>query len=149
MTYKSILQSVTGKQNGSFRSMMWEKALPVKKSFSNQVVTKRSVGTVRFGIEYDHMKSVQEKRSNGTLPEQNSGLSWGQWKRYPYFIEHKGNTYLRCSVVPNNAIKTEYFLNGIKTTKEVIQNMCLKSAFSNHEKMDVFNVNIDNILYIK
>lgn len=149
MKYDILKKVVTGKQKGSFSSMVWERQLPVKKAYSGHIITKRSNGVVRFGVEYDNMKSVQQKRADGILPSENAGLTWGEWSMYPYFIKHKGNTYLRCTESPNNKVQTEYFLDGRKVFKEEISSMCLKSAFNNHGEMDCFTVNIDNIISVR
>ena len=149
MKYDILKKVVTGKQRGSFSSMVWEKQLPTKKAYSNHIITKRSNGVVRFGVEYDNMKNVQEKRENGILPNQNNGLKWGEWSVYPYFIKHKGNTYLRCTESKNNKIETEYFIDGKKASKEEVLPYCLKSAFTNHGEMDCFTVNIDNIISVR
>ena len=149
MKYSIIKEILKANVKGSFRSMTWEKELPVKKAFAGNVIVKRSSGVVRLGIDYDNIKAVQEKRAIGNLPEVNAGLPWGTWKAFPYLIEHKGNFYLRCAESKNNKIETQYFLNGRKVEKKDIENMCLKSAFTNHANMDVFNVNIENIISIR
>ena len=149
MKYSIIKEILKSNVKGSFRSMTWEKELPVKKAFAGNVIMKRSSGVVRLGIDYDNIKAVQEKRAIGSLPEVNAGLPWGTWKAFPYLIEHKGNFYLRCAESKNNKIETQYFLNGRKVEKKDIENMCLKSAFTNHANMDVFNVNIENIISIR
>lgn len=148
MKLDSVKRIVTGKQKGAFSSMLWERPMKLKKAFAGNVVTKRSKGTVRFGVEYDNMKAVQEKREGGVLPEKNAGLPWGEWSAYPYLISHKGNSYLRTSKVPGSKIETEYFLNGRKVEKKDVEAMCLKSEFSGNEA-DCFNVNVENILSIK
>lgn len=149
MNYQVIKTVLSRKQNGSFTSLVWERQLPVRKAYADNIVTKRSSGVVRCGISYDNMKSVQIKRADGILPAENAGLKWGEWLQYPNFIQHKGNIYLRCAESPNNKIKTEYFLNGRPVEKSEIEGICTKAAFTNHENLDVFTINVENILAIR
>ncbi len=55
------------------------------------VVEKVTSIVIRGGVEYDNQKVVMEGRDDGTLPEENAGLPWGQWVEYPFHIEHKGS----------------------------------------------------------
>jgi len=135
-------------KKGSFHSVMYEKALPVRKGVDAFIV-KRTELSVRFGVEYDNVKAVQVKRVDGTLPSVNAGLPWGAWKHYGYFIENKGKVYARMYTVPNTKPKTKYFLNGREVAKETIEPMCLKSAFSSHSEIDCFTIDVENILAIE
>ena len=147
MLYSSLKNKLLKIQKGQFHSVLWERSCKTKKVYGNNVIIKRSSAVVRFGVEYDNIQAVQEKRASGELPAQNSGLQWGQWLLYPYFIKHKDNIYLRCSTVPNTKVKSEYFLNGAKVSFEQVENMLLASE-KNAKKAEVFTINIDNILSI-
>lgn len=147
MLYAQIKNKVNRINKGQFHSILWERPCKTKKAYNGNVVVKRSSAVVRFGIGYDNINAVKEKRANGELPAQNSGLQWGEWLVYPYFIKHKDNIYLRCSTVPNTKVKSEYFLNGVKVPFEQVENMLLASE-KNTKKAEVFTVNIDNILSI-
>lgn len=150
MDFNTLKKIVLGKQKGSFSSMVWEKELPLKKAFKgNNIVTKRSYGVVRCGIVYDNINSVQEKRATGVLPAVNNGLVWGEWLIPNYFIKHNGKIYLRCAESKANKIKTVYFLNGRPVEKSAVEPMCLASAFSKHDSLDVFTINIENIISIR
>ena len=138
MTFENLKKVVLSGAKGSFRSVLWERPMKTKKAFSNCVITKRTSAVVRFGVDYNNIKAVQEKRSNGELPNVNAGLPWGQWKMFPYFIEHKGNMYLRCAISPKNKMQTEYFLNGRKVEKSVIEGMVLASELKGKENVDIF-----------
>ena len=86
---------------------------------------------IRGGIEYDNQGVVIEGRENGSLPEENAGLPWGQWAEYPFHIEHKGSDYARFYSASGIAFepKVEYYLNGELTTKAAIEPLCLASEF--------------------
>lgn len=149
MNYNTIKRIVLSKQKGTFSSMVWEKPLPIRKAYNGITIVKRTYGTIRLGVTYDNMGAVKEKRENGQLPSENMGLTWGAWSLFPYFIEHKGNKYLRVSLDKNNKLRSEYFLNGLPCTKEQAQIYCTKAAFSNGNIPDVLSVNIDNIIALK
>jgi hypothetical protein len=95
------------------------------------VVEKVTSFVIRGGIEYDNQKIVKEGREDGSLPEENAGLPWGQWAEYPFHIEHKGSDYARFYAASGLSFepKVEYFLNGKLTTKAVIEPLCLASEF--------------------
>ena len=162
MNFETLKKVVLSGTKGAFRSIVWEREMKTKKAYADYNIVKRSTAVVRFGVEYDNIKAVQEKRSTGELPAQNAGLQWGEWLLYPYFIKHKGNIYLRCAtskvkrwrhnayfICYTGRIKSEYFLNGRKIDKAIIENMCLASEFRQTEKLDVFTINCENIIAIR
>ena len=148
MTYKDIMNTITTTGKGTFHRMTWSKELKTLAKYKDAFkVEKESTATVRFGVQYDNMKSVQGKRESGELPQENAGLPWGEWKEYPYTISHKGNEYLRASITPTTKIKTVYKLNGKEVDKTEIEK--LVRAESKGSKPDVLTVNIENIKNIK
>ena len=153
MNYRTLRQAIMQKPNGSFTSLLWERPCKVlakvAKEHPELVVTKRVRATVRLGVQYDNMASVQEKRASGELPAVNAGLTWGTWLDYPNFIQYKGKIYLQCAEAPNSPMDVEYFINGRRATKEAAQVICPKSEFTDHGKLDKFTVNIEHILNIR
>lgn len=150
MELEKVKGIVKAKQNGSFVGMEWERELPVRAAYKgNTRVIKKSKGVVRFGVEYDNIKAVQQKRKDGELPSENEGLKWGEWEEYPYFIKHNEKHYLRCTESHNNRVRTEYLLNGRPVSKDELESICTKAAFTQHQDLDVFTINIDNIVAIK
>lgn len=149
MIYARVKKAVELKGKGQFSRVKWEKTLKTRKNVTDKV-QKYSEVTARFGIDYDHMKAVQEKRDLGILPSQNQGLPWGQWID-ENFIGHKGNTYLRIYLIPNNHVKSEYFINGMPATKEECEPLCLASEFRKptDEEPTVFTINTENLVFIK
>ena len=95
------------------------------------VVEKVTSIVIRGGVEYDNQKVVVEGREDGTLPEENAGLPWGQWVEYPFHIEHKGSDYARFYAASGLSFepKVEYYLNGELTTKAIVEPLCLASEF--------------------
>jgi hypothetical protein len=149
MKYETLKHIITAKQKGSFSHLIWEKQLPVRKAFNGVTVVKRTQGTVRAGVTYDNMGAVQTKRETGILPSENAGLTWGTWSEFPFFISYKGAQYLRVSLDRNNKLESEYYINGVKASKEQAQMYCTKAAFPDGAKPDVLTIKVDNIISIR
>ena len=151
MTALELQEKILNFKKGSFQKLQWERELKLYKKYENQdiKITKFSEGVVRFGIEYDNMKAVQEKRENGELPQDNQGLNGLEWLLYPYLLKNikSGKVYVRVNTT-GNKIKTRYFMNGEEITKEVAEEYCTASNFSKGQAVEVFNVGIENIVAV-
>ena len=153
MRYEEVIKKIHSVPAGQFINIETAKPLKVRKEYRGNTVVKSSHKTVRFGVKYDNMKSTKEGRANGTLPAVSSGLPWGNWKpgEENYIIEHKGNTYLRCATSPNKG-KSYYFINGVLSTKEEAEKMCLASEFAKPKegakKTPVMCIKTDSIVTI-
>jgi len=99
-------------------------------------VEKRTEAVIRTGVDYDKIKTVQEGREDGSKPEKNAGLPWGEWVEFPWHIQHKGTDYLR--LYPASGLefqaKTTYYLNGEEVAQEIVEPLCLASEFKVNEK---------------
>lgn len=134
-------------KKGTIVTVTAEKTMKVKKG--NAPIQKISTFQARLGVTYDNMKSVQEKREDGRLPEENQGLPWGRWKTFPYVIEHKGKEYIRFSKV-NSSVphKTVYLRDGQEISLDEVKRVALASEF-NKSDLDCFNIPADNIIELK
>lgn len=123
---KSILKS----HKGANLSVILGKQLKTRKT-ETALVEKVTSIVIRGGIGYDNQKVVIEGRKDGTLPEENQGLPWGEWVEYPFHITHKGSDYARFYAASGLSFepKVEYYLNGELTTKAVVEPLCLASEF--------------------
>lgn len=150
MEFNKLMNHLSSKQNGSFRSLTWERELKTRKGVNACVVKRTSASAVRFGVTYDNMGVVQKGREDGALPAQNAGLRGMEWSIPNLVLKSvkTGKTYVRVSCAQNSKFNTEYFLNGRKVEKSEIEPLCLKSEFSNHERLTVFNVGIENVLSV-
>jgi|688.fasta_scaffold417557_3 hypothetical protein len=138
---------IDGYNKGVFSIVEMEKTLKVKKGFSP--ITKKSSFQVQLGVEYDNKKSVIEKRADGTLPAENTGLPWGEWLQYPYVIQHKGEQYLRVSLFKGSYKPTAaYFQDGVEITREQAQAQAYASEFTDHSGADCFSLKASNIVRV-
>lgn len=154
MIYGTVRNIVLQKKKGQFANLVYEKQLKTLKTTTARV-EKHTEMMVRFGIEYDNISKVKEKRELGILPAKNQDLKWGKWVEEKsgvpsHFIEHNGNKYLRAYPVANCIPKTTYYINGVEATKEEAKALCLASEFKeNSGTIDCITINVANIINIK
>ena len=106
----------------------------------------------RFGVAYSHINvdAIQQR------PQDNSGevsekLPWGEWdNECPYFIVHKDNYYLRCTVSrsPNHHRKVTYLLDGVEITREEAMKYTRPSEWNKQNEDYVYNPKLINIVSI-
>jgi len=128
------IKNILATRKGQNLSAIFGKELKTKKGVDN-VVEKVTSIVVRGGIDYDNQKLVKEGREDGSLPEENAGLPWGQWSEFPYHITHKDTDYVRFYSASGLAFepKVEYYLDGVQVDKATIQPLCLASEFPNRQ----------------
>jgi len=135
-------------RKGQIVTLVTERDCKTRKGM--EPVRKHSEFQARVGVNYDNIKAVQEKRAEGQLPAENAGLPWGQWVEFPYVIEHKGEYYVRCTVLRNAHRKAPvYTVHGDVIDKDMAKTMCLASEFSDGGDNDVFNVKVSSIISVK
>lgn len=146
------VMNLVEKGAGQFHSISWQRDCKTRAAFKGNKITKKATcSSARFGVSFDAMESVKEKRENGELPPVNTGL-----KGLVYLVPNKilmnpktGKTSLRVSLAQNSKVKTSYYLNGVEVQKSDIEHMLLKSELGTHENMDCFNISTDSITEIK
>lgn len=147
--YVNLKKAVKSKAKGEFARVTYEKELKTLRQFQGTSIRKVTNVVGRFGVQYDNMKAVKVGRATGEKPEENAGLQWGQWSEYPYFIEHKGQEYLRISLVNGNKPQSKYFMNGQEVTAEEVKQYCLASEFrSSGSAPEVLTIKVENIMEI-
>lgn len=123
---------------------------PMKMRKAQPQILKLSEFQCRVGVNYDRIKAVQAKRTEGVLPADNAGLPWGEWAVFPYVITHKGEYYVRCTVLRNSHRNTaEYRLGDQVITREAAETACLASEFRNSDHNDVFNIRVSSIRTVR
>lgn len=129
-TKQKILQST-----GQFIRVSWKSNPRPKAQFKNLKLEKISSAVVRAGINFANLKE-NEGRETGRLP-------WGDWKIFPYVIEHRGKDYLR--LYPNNKPETKYFINGKTVDRDEFLDKLPESA-KKEESPSCFTVAEENII---
>lgn len=123
---------------------------PMKMRKGQAQVTKYSEFQCRVGVNYDNIQAVQDKRESGELPAENAGLPWGEWALFPYVIAHKGEYYIRCTVLNNGFRRAPiYKIGNTEVDKDSVRAMALASEFREGDNNDVFNIKLSSILEVK
>jgi hypothetical protein len=148
MNIETIKEIIKGRKGANLSAVIG-KTLKTKKPHAANKVEKVTKLVIRGGVEYDNMGVVKEGRQDGTLPEQNAGLPWGEWAEYPLHITHKDTDYAR--FYPASGIKftpqVQYFLNGVEVEKSVVEPLCLASEFPapKDEEPLCFTIKAENV----
>lgn len=140
MKLSTLRNRVYGIQKGAYTSILWERDAKTKKGCMD-CVKKRVRATVRLGVNYENLSTVKTARATGSMPTVSSGLAWGKWSEYPYFIKHTPKnsvetTYLRAYLGKGSNMQTEWYLNGRKVDKSIIAPMVLSSELNNDPVLD-------------
>jgi hypothetical protein len=124
---------------------------PVKMKKGQAEVFKTSEFQCRVGVNYENMAAVKEGRANGELPAENAGLPWGEWLEFPYTIGHKGETYVRCTMLNNAFRRAPVFTlaDGSVVDKETVKQGALASEFREGDDNLVFNIKVSSLVEVK
>ena len=148
---------------GQFCKVEWESTKKPAAAHKGLVLVKRSSGVFRAGINFSKLGAVIDGIRDGERGEVQK-LPWGQWKSFPYIIEHKDNEYVRL-YPPAKTITLEdgtpkrvsdwsaarmtvsYFVDGQPVTKEEFNKFLTPSDANNDGDLpDCFTVKAENLL---
>ena len=115
-----------GYKKGTYLNLETVRFGKTKKSCTSKIVKRTLFKNARLGMNYDNLQQTQDFREQGSIPEKNAGLPWGEWEMYPFIITHKGNRYLR-AYVKKDLIVTEWYKDGERVSKEEIEDVLLAS----------------------
>ena len=113
------------------------------------VLEKITRSVVRTGVDFANLRTVKEAIENGERKEVGS-LPWGEWKQFPYLIEHKGAQYLRLYPVMTVAPKVAYKVNGQEVDRDTFKSYLTPSAQADMDKDTVpecFTVKAENVSF--
>jgi hypothetical protein len=116
-------------QNGSFTKVVLERKAKVKVAYKHLNIVKVTRLIARLGVNYDNLSQTETNREEGKAPKENAGLTWGEWKHYPFLIKHKEEEYLRI-YANKNQTKVDWFVDGVKVKKDSLKLMLLSSETS-------------------
>ena len=124
---------------------------PVKMKRGQPEVFKASEFQCRVGVNYDNIAVVKEGRATGELPAENAGLPWGEWLEFPYTIGHKGETYVRCTLLNNAFRRAPVFTlaDGTVVDRETVKAGALASEFRDGDDSVVFNIKVSSLVEVK
>ena len=145
MNAVEVMQALQGK-SGQFTRISYQRPCKTRKGVSS-LVAKRVVCVVRSGIDYSKLKPVQTAIANGERG-QVEPLPWGQWRVFPYIIDHNGKEYVRLYHSPNATQKpsVEWTINGKPATLEQVTPLVPKSELPPDEQPMCFTITAEHIL---
>jgi hypothetical protein len=133
---------------GTIATLQTVRTMKVRKGQAE--VLKESTFQCRLGAGYENLSAVVEKRESGEMAAEPGKMAWGEWVEgcYPHLKTHKGNYYLRCSVVHNNFIpKTIFYQNGKEISKDEAKVVCLASEFYEKDN-ECFDIKIESLISV-
>lgn len=154
---QEILQSVVDKEKmieyiitrkGQFSRVVYVRDCKTKKNSPN--IKKMTISTVRAGINYESLSSVQMKRETGELPEENQGLPWGEWEIFPYIIKHNDKRYLRLYTSGDVNSTVQFFKDDEEVSREDVEPYLLSSEkrVSDFSEVSCFTIKLDDLVEI-
>lgn len=91
--------------------------------------------TVISGVSFENRRDIRDAIEAGERSEVGA-LPWGQWKNFPFVIEHKGNDYIRL-YLPSKAQQeagfarettVQFIANGKPITRDEAIQLCGSKA---------------------
>lgn len=147
LTADEILSKILSSK-GQFVKAVWKSNPKPAAAHKGVLLEKHTDAVCRAGINFANLSSVQDAIAAGERGEVQS-LPWGEWKTFPYIIEHKGAEYVRLYPAEGAHCKTVYFVNGVQVDKDMFASYLTPSEaakMSKGEKPECFTVKRENIL---
>lgn len=148
LTAEEILSRILNAR-GQFVKAVW-KSNPTPAAAHKKagiVLEKHTSAVCRAGINFANLSSVQQGIEEGTRGEVQE-LPWGQWKVFPYIIEHKEAEYIRLYPTDSKC-ETLYFVNGVEVDRNAFSAYLTPSdaaKMTSGEKPECFTIKRENIL---
>lgn len=137
---------------GSFVKAYWKSNPKPAAAHKNVILEKVTSAVVRAGIDFAKLSSVQDAIESGERGEVQS-LPWGQWKMFPYIIEHKDANYIRLypSTGNNHIPSSTYYVDGQVVDKGTFANYLTNSEREklmnpDENRPECFTIKTDNVL---
>lgn len=141
-------------KKGKFGSISYARTAKVKKN-SPCIVKHTTASGVRFGVNYDNLQAVKDKRESGELPAENCGLKGMEWVKFPYLAKNIKTESLQIAINPTEKSKynVSWTVNGVPCTYDAIEEYLYSSEKKSDKdkdkvKLDVFRVKLDDVLEI-
>ena len=157
MKLEKVIEVLNKRQKGTYVKVGWKSNIESAKARKMGIeVVKVTDATVRWGINYSHLKRVKEiKAEKGESATESTRKPWYRHlEGIPHIIQHLNDPekqYLQLFTINKKSyIKTEYYINGEhKTKQEVIDSGYVNaSEFAPKDECLIVNIPIANIRFI-
>lgn len=148
-TTNQLIEAIT-KAKGQFVNVAWKSQKKPAAAHKGTQLEKITAGVVRAGINFANLATVKEGIANGERGEVQP-LPWGEWKSFPYVIEHKGAEYVRLYLSKGNKLQTQYRVNGEIVSKEKFASFLTPSEAKKMEDgkaPDCLSVKAENLINV-
>lgn len=155
MTEQNVYEALKGYQKGSYIRLGWKSTLgnaAAKKA--GNVIIKQTETTGRIGIHYQNIASVKARKEQQEPSEKTYKVWFKHVEGHPEIVEHlqdASKRYLQIfAVKPFSYSKVKYFLNGVEISKQDLEatGLCTKSDLAPSSGSELFNIPLDNLLFI-
>ena len=151
MKLDKIIEKLNSIKNGTCASITYKSELPLKAEFKKKgfVIEKITSKVVRFGVDYDNIASVIERRSDENyIPTERENNYVTIIKDKLYHNTKTERDYLRFSNFGSQKVKSFFRLNG-EDIVELPTEYIIPSYFKKSGSIpEVQNIKIENVLEI-
>lgn len=155
MELNEVVNTLNNLKKGAFTRIVYQSSptLTAAAKKSGIEIVKHTQKVVRFGVSYHNIDAVQKSEKERTTPKIERA-PWCHWVIEDALAKHntKEEYYVSfASVNGGHHTKTEWFLNGVRVSKEDIVNSgyVIPSYFkSSGEPAVVQKVNVTNVIHI-
>ena len=160
MELATVITALTEIKNGQMARVEYRSEVPVKAAYKKQgvQVIKLTSATVRFGVDYDHIQRVIDRKAS--QPEdivtnaRNTAYSWVMKDKLS-FNTNTNKHYIRFATLPAGANKYVTYIvikDGQVTQASEVADESIKefviNSYWNGNSPEVQNVCIDNVIKI-
>ena len=128
---------------GQYLALAWKSEKKPSKDHKGKELVKITRATVRAGIDYANLGTVRDGIASGERGEVEP-LPWGEWFKFPYLIQHKGEIYVR--LYPTAQARSTYKINGSEVSKGEFESCLPPSERESGNAPACFTVKARNIL---
>lgn len=115
--------------NGTFRCVTYRKRVSLSKKYGDVIVETESIIGGRFGVDYDHIAKVIEKRASGEMAVGELKGFTPYVKDLCYTSDKTGEIMFRFTPFDGAKHSKKFFENGKEVTLEYLLSKYPKSAF--------------------
>jgi hypothetical protein len=151
LTAEQVINKILNTK-GSFVKAYWKSNPKPAAAHKSVILEKVTSAVVRAGLNFSNLSSVKNAIESGERGEVQS-LPWGNWKQFPYIIEHKDAEYIRLypSTGNNHFPSSTYYADGQVVDKETFAGYLTESErkkLLNPEDnaVECFTIKSNNIL---
>lgn len=146
-TIPEAIRDAIARPRGQFIGVTLARPCKVRKG--QESLIKETRFTARFGVDYSNLSPIKERTDE--TGEGPGPLPWGEWAVFPWIITHKGDLYVRFTLVPGRVPTVRFCTQtGEEVDRDVAKARCLASEFPKREEAPlVITCKVANIMTVR